>query len=395
MELNLTNLLRPETLDKFIGQKHIIGKNKPLYKLILKKDIPHLFFYGKPGTGKTTLAKIIAKMISSDFYYFNATSLKIEDLRKIFTRYKDSFIKPLIFIDEVHRLSKNQQEVLLPVMEEYQAIIIGASTENPFFSLTEGIRSRGFIYQFLPHNIDDLTELFTFALEILGDIIVDDDAKEYIIYSSNGDGRAMLNLLDFAQKVNKHISLDIVKELRIDSIGDGVSSAQTHYDLASALIKSIRGSDIDASLYYLARLIEAGQSVEYISRRLVISASEDIGNANPHALNLAVSTQTATSKIGWPESKIILSQCVVYLASSPKSNSSYKAINQALQDIKDGVILDIPEHIKDKATGYKNPHNFTNYQQQNYLTKDLKYYNSKNIGFEQTLNQWNKKIKGL
>ena len=364
-----------------------------MYKLIQKKDIPHLFFYGKPGTGKTTLAKIISQSISSDFYYFNATSIKVEDLRKVFFRYENTLMKPLIFIDEVHRLSKNQQEVLLPIMEDYKAIIIGASTENPFFTLTAGIRSRSFVYEFLPHSIDDLNEVLNKALDTQEIISLDKEAKEYLLNSSCGDARAMLNLLDFAYKVDVNITLKVLKNLRVNAIGDGVSSSQSHYDIASAMIKSIRGSDIDASLYYLARLIDGGESVEFISRRLVISASEDIGNANPNALNLAVSTQTSTSKIGFPEARIILSQCVVYLASSPKSNSSYKAINQALSDIKNGKILDIPSHINDNAQEYKNPHNFDGYVKQNYLNEDLKYYNTNYIAFEKTLNEWNKKIK--
>ena len=391
---NLTNLLKANTLDEFIGQKHIIGKDKALYKLITKKDIPHLFFYGSPGTGKTTLAKIIAKNSGNDFYYFNATTLKIEDLRAVFKRYKGALVKPLIFIDEVHRLNKTQQEVLLPVMEDYSCIIIGASTENPFFTLTSAIRSRSFLFEFKPHNIEDLELLLQKAKDILKDINLSDEAKEYLLYSSGGDGRAMLNLLDFAYKVDTNISIDLLKELRANSMGDGVSSKSSHYDIASAMIKSIRGSDIDASIYYLARLIDGGESVEFITRRLVISASEDIGNANPNALNIAVSTQQSANKIGFPEARILLAQCIVYLASSPKSSSSYKAINQALKDIQNGIILDIPNNIKDNPIDYKNPHNFGGYVEQTYLTKDLNYYNSTNIGFEKTLQEWNNKIKG-
>ena len=390
---SLANTLRPKALNEFIGQSHIIGKEKALYKLINKKEIPHLFFYGKPGTGKTTLSQIIAKQSGLDFYYFNATSLKIEQLRDVFKRYNGALIKPLIFIDEVHRLSKNQQEVLLPIMEDYSAIIIGASTENPFFTLTAGIRSRSFLYEFKSLTKEDLQKLTIKASDALN-ITLNKECKEYLINSSSGDGRALLNLLDFAFKTNEDITLEVLKELRDNSIGDGVSSKDTHYDLASAMIKSLRGSDVDAALYYLGRLIAGGETVEFITRRLVIFASEDIGNANPHALNLAVSTMTSTKTIGYPESRIILAQCVIYLASSPKSNSSYKAINETLSQIKNGKILEIPENIKDNAIGYKYPHNTGGWCEQNYLKEDLRLYHSNKIGFEKTLDEWIDKIKG-
>ncbi len=389
---DLSNQYRPKTLDEFLGQSHIIGKDKPLYKLIKQKDIPHLFFYGKPGTGKTTLAKIIAKEIGNDYYYFNATTIKVEDLRKVFDRYKDSFIKPLIFIDEVHRLSKNQQEVLLPIMENYSAIIIGASTENPFFTLTSAIRSRSFLYEFLPFSYDELVSILDIVIKDL-DIKMDKESKDYLIYSSSGDARAMLTLLNFSIKIDKEIKLETLKSLRANVIGDGVSSSSSHYDLASAMIKSLRGSDIDAALYYMARLIDGGESVDFITRRFVIFASEDVGNANPNALNLAVSTMIACNKIGYPESRIILSQCAIYLASSPKSNSSYKAINKALEEIKSGKILEIPKHLDSQHIGYLYPHDFGGYIEQEYLKEDLKLYNSLDIGFEKTLNEWLKKIK--
>ena len=392
MSTNLANLLRPLTLEEFIGQSHIISQNKALYKLIIKKEIPHLFFYGPPGTGKTTLAKIIAKNSGYDFYNMNATSLKIEQLRDIFKRYDNALLKPLIFIDEVHRLSKTQQEVLLPIMENYEAIVIGASTENPFFSLTNGIRSRSFIYEFKTLSYSELEILLNKAMKKL-DITVDKEAIDYLIVSSSGDGRALLNLLDFSSKIDNHITLNILKELRMNSMGDGVSSSQSHYDITSAMIKSLRGSDIDAALYYLARLIDGGESVDFISRRLVIFASEDIGNANPHALNLANSTMQSCNKIGFPESRIILGQCVVYLASCPKSNSAYNAINNALFYVGNKEVLDIPIHLKDAHIGYKYPHDFGGYVEQQYLTKDINFYESKKIGYEKTLDDWISKIK--
>ena len=390
---DLSNKLRPTNLETFVGQSHIIGKNQALYKLIKQKEIPHLFFYGKPGTGKTTLAKIIAKEINTDYYYFNATSIKVEDLRKVFDRYKNALIKPLVFIDEVHRLSKNQQEVLLPIMENYDAIIIGASTENPFFTLTNAIRSRSFLYEFKAFTKIDMQIILNKALLDLSDITLDEKAKEYLILSSSGDARAMLTLLNFSCKVSKNIDIDLLKQLRENVIGDGVSSSDTHYDLASAMIKSIRGSDVDAALYYLARLINGGESVDFITRRLVIFASEDIGNANPNAFNLAVSTMTACNKIGHPESRIMLGQCIIYLASSPKSNSAYKGINKALQAIKEGKVLEIPKHLDSQHIGYLYPHDFGGYVEQEYLKEDLKLYDSLNIGYEKTLNDWLKKIK--
>ncbi|MFY9081835.1 replication-associated recombination protein A [Aliarcobacter butzleri] len=390
--IDLSNKLRPTSLETFVGQSHIISKDKALYKLIKQKDIPHLFFYGKPGTGKTTLAKIIAKAIGTDYYYFNATSIKVEDLRKVFDKYKGSLIKPLIFIDEVHRLSKNQQEVLLPIMENYDAIIIGASTENPFFTLTNAIRSRSFLYEFKPFTKDEMNKILYIALKDI-DINISDEAKEYLIISSSGDARAMLTLLNFSYKVSKDININLLKELRENVIGDGVSSSDTHYDLASAMIKSLRGSNVDAALYYMARLINGGESVDFITRRLVIFASEDIGNANPNALNLAVNTMMACNKIGYPESRIMLSQCAIYLASSPKSNSAYKAINKALEQIKNGKILDIPKHLDSQHIGYLYPHDFGGYVEQEYLKEDLNLYQSSNIGFEKTLNDWIEKIK--
>ncbi|WP_151950429.1 replication-associated recombination protein A [Aliarcobacter butzleri] len=390
--IDLSNKLRPTNLETFVGQSHIISKDKALYKLIKQKDIPHLFFYGKPGTGKTTLAKIIAKEIGTDYYYFNATSIKVEDLRKVFDKYKGALIKPLIFIDEVHRLSKNQQEVLLPIMENYDAIIIGASTENPFFTLTNAIRSRSFSYEFKPFTKDEMNKILYIALKDI-DINISDEAKEYLIISSSGDARAMLTLLNFSYKVSKDINIDLLKELRENVIGDGVSSSDTHYDLASAMIKSLRGSNVDAALYYMARLINGGESVDFITRRFVIFASEDIGNANPNALNLAVNTMMACNKIGYPESRIMLSQCAIYLASSPKSNSAYKAINKALEQIKNGKILDIPKHLDSQHIGYLYPHDFGGYVEQEYLKEDLNFYQSSNIGFEKTLNDWVEKIK--
>jgi len=277
-------------------------------------------------------------------------------------------------------------------MENYDAIIIGASTENPFFTLTSAIRSRSFLFEFKALTKDELIQILELAQKEL-QIDLNDDSIDYLINTSSGDARAMLNLLDFAYKVDSRVSRETLKELRQNVLGDGVSSSNSHYDLASAMIKSLRGSDIDAALYYLARLIEGGESVEFIVRRLVIFASEDIGNANPNAINLAVSTMQAVSKIGYPESRIILGQCAIYLASSPKSNSSYLAINKALNEVKNGKILEIPTHINSQHHGYKYPHDFGGYVEQKYLSEEIDLYHSLNIGFEKTLNDWVEKIK--
>jgi putative ATPase len=236
-------------------------------------------------------------------------------------------------------------------------------------------------------------QILTMAQKELN-IALNDDCEAYLIDSSSGDARAMLNLLDFAYKCNPSIEVNTLKELRQNVMGDGVSSSDSHYNLASAMIKSLRGSDIDAALYYLARLINGGESVDFITRRLVIFASEDIGNANPNALNLAVSVMHACNKIGYPESKHMLAQGVIYLASSPKSNSAYKAINTALSYVKEGKILSIPKHIDSQHLGYKYPHDFGGYVEQQYLEEPLTLYESLDMGYEKTLNDWLKKIKG-
>jgi len=388
---NLTKALEPKNLDEFIGQTHLLDKNKPLYKLIEQKELPNIFLYGPPGIGKTTLAKLIAKELNCDIYFFNATTFKVEEIRKVLNQTKTSLFKPLIFIDEVHRLSKIQQEVLLPYLENNSIFFIGVTTENPAFVLTNAIKSRSFIYELKKLNIDEMNQIILKIKKFLN-INFLDEAKEFLISYANGDIRKLYNLVEFAYKIDKNLSLKTLKELA-SNISEGVASKQLHYDLISAMIKSIRGSDIDASLYYLARLIVAGERAEFIARRLLILASEDIGNANPNALNLATNTYLAVEKIGYPESRIILAQCVIYLASSPKSNSSYIAINKAINEIKNGKILEVPLHLKDNAIGYLYPHDFGGFVKQEYLKEDLKFYESKLIGFEKTLNEWTKKIK--
>ncbi len=382
---------RPKRLNEIVGQRHLLGEGVVLQKLIESDTLSHTFFYGPPGCGKTTLARIIASELKRPFYEMNATSLKIEDLRKIFKEYNNALQKPLIFIDEVHRLSKNQQEVLLPFMENHAALIIGASTENPYYSLTAAMRSRSHLFEL--HAIDT-KEMSTYLDNIISleTLNVTEDGKEYLVFSSGGDVRAMLNLLESAQAVSTQITMETLKQIRPHAMQAGSSESESHYELTSAMIKSIRGSDIDASVYYLARLVDGGEPAEFIARRLTILASEDIGNANPPALNLASSTLNIVKHIGYPEARISLSQLVIYLASSPKSNAAYMAINNALKVIKEGEIYPIPSHIKTHAKTYLYPHDYGGWVKQSYLFKPLHFYETKQIGFEKTLYQWHEKI---
>ena len=385
--MDFTYLLRPQSFDDMVGQEHLSAPDAPLRVLCEKNALGHSFFYGPAGVGKTSLARIIASEMEMPFYEMNATSLKIEDLRKIFKEYANALQKPLIFIDEVHRLSKNQQEVLLPVMENNTVLIIGASTENPFFSLTSAIRSRSMLFELRAISVDALQKLLLRA-EQKGDFRVEPDAKAYLLASSGGDGRAMLKLLEFATEVNTNVTLALLKSLRPNALQAGSSESGVHYDLVSALIKSIRGSDPDAAIYYLARLIEGGESAEFIARRLVILASEDVGNANPQALTLTTSTLTSVKQIGYPEARIILAQAVVYLSASPKSNSAYLAINKALKSVRDGLLLDIPKNITQQHEGYLYPHDFGGYVEQQYLTKGMRFLDLKPIGYEKKMKDW-------
>ncbi|EPM8372094.1 replication-associated recombination protein A [Campylobacter upsaliensis] len=389
MSLALT--FRPNNLDEILGQYELVEVFK---KFIAMQKLPHSLFFGVAGSGKTSFARAVAKEFGLDFYEFDGGNFKLEELRKILENYKNSLYKPLIFIDEIHRLSKTQQEMLLIPMENYRLILIGASTENPYFVLSQGIRSRSMLFHFKALGVKEL-ELLLKKVQKSLNFTLDDDAKDFLLKS--GDARSMLNLIEFVLILEqKHISLKNLKKLKNTTNSEGVSSKDTHYLLASALIKSLRGSDVDAALYYLARLIDGGESADFIARRLVIFASEDVGNADSKALILATSTLEAVKNIGYPEARIILAQCVIYLASAMKSNSSYKAINEALHFVRNNPPLPIPAYLNNNAPQSKDylyPHNFGGYVEQKYLSQALKFYYSKGIGEEKILLENLRKLK--
>jgi len=390
--MNLAQKYRPRQLKDILSQEHLLGTNGLFTQFLKSNYFPNALLFGPPGCGKTTLSRLIAKELDRDFYEFNATSIKVEELRKTIKSYQDKLTKPLLFIDEIHRLSKNQQEVLLPFMERGDCILIGASTQNPYYSLTAAFRSRSHLFELYPISESDLKRLVEEVAQKEG-LTLTNEALEFIVSSSSGDARGALNLLESASFVDKGIQLETLKQIRPHALQGGSNEGDSHYELTSAMIKSIRGSDIDAGIYYLARLIEGGEPPEFIARRLAILAAEDIGNANPNALNLASSTLNIVLHIGYPEARIPLAQLVIYLASSPKSNSAYSAINSAQKAIKEGLVFNVPNHIKTHAKDYLYPHNFGGYIAQEYLNADVTFYKSSKIGFEKTLDEWLAKIK--
>lgn len=418
-EAPLANRLRPKSLEDFIGQEHIVGKDTLLYRAIKADKISSLILYGPSGTGKTTLAKIISNTTKGIFLQINATTSGVKDIKELVDKAKSNIAlsakKTILFVDEIHRFNKSQQDTLLPYVEDGTIILIGATTENPYFEVNRALISRSIIFKLEPLSIDNIKKIIKKAIEDeengLGhfNIKIDEDALDFISSICNGDARVALNAIELAGLTTKkssdniiHINMQIAEQciqkraINYDKNGDN------HYDTISAFIKSIRGSDPNAAVYYLAKMLYAGEDPKFIARRIIICASEDVGNADPRALQVAVSAFQATEMIGMPECRIILSQAVCYVASAPKSNSSYMAINKAMSDVENIKIKQIPPYLKDthyngatnlgNGIGYKYAHNYEkNYVKQQYLPDEIKnniYYKPSNNGYEKNIKKW-------
>ena len=419
----LAQRMRPETLEQFTGQEHILKRGKPLHTIIKADKLFSLIFYGPPGTGKTSLARIIAAVSKADFIQLNAVAAGVKDVRMVIEQAAENWslhnTRTILFIDEIHRFNKAQQDVLLAAIEQGTIIFIGATTENPFFYLTGPLLSRNRLFVFEPLQSPDIAGLLKRALSDpergLGQLKVkiDSEALNYLADKANGDARAALNALETAVisseehagkiKVTVEAAAEAMQKrlLAYDRQGD------SHYDMASALIKSIRGSDPDAALYWMARMIKGGEDPLFIARRLVISAAEDIGNADPQALPLAVAAAQAVQLIGLPEGKIPLAQAATYLAGAPKSNAAYLAINEALQFVEEEQNRPVPRHLKDSSyrgaerlghgKGYRYPHDYPgHYVSQDYLPAAVagkKFYRPTEQGGEKNIRYYLEKIQ--
>lgn len=376
LQTPLAERMRPKTLTDYVGQKHITGKDAPLYKLIKNKQNQSIIFWGPPGVGKTTLAQIIASEADLPFYSLSAIESGIKEVRSVIEIAKKQG-QILLFIDEIHRFNKAQQDSLLGAIEKGYIVLIGATTENPSFEVINALLSRCQIYVLEQFSKAELMLLVQQAIakdEILQQKKITVEEWDNLLQYSGGDGRKILNLLELifntTSKKDIVITNDLVKKIVIQNISQYDKNGELHYDIISAFIKSIRGSDPNAAVYYLARMIAGGEDPKFIARRMVILASEDIGNANPNALLLATTTFQAVQLIGWPESRIILSQCATYLASSPKSNAAYEAINTAQSVVKKTGDLPVPLEIRNAPTGlmkdldygknYKYAHSYEN-----------------------------------
>ncbi len=417
-EAPLANRLRPNTLDEFIGQEHIVGKDTLLYRAIKADKLSSLILYGPSGTGKTTLAKIIANTTKSIFIQINGVTSGTKDIKEIVEKAKITLLngkKTILFIDEIHRFNKSQQDMLLPHVEDGTIILIGATTENPYFEVNRALISRSIIFKLEPLSTNNIKQIITRAINNkengLGyfNIKIDENALDFIANICNGDARVALNAIELASLTTKksddgiiYINLKIAEQCIQKRAINYDKSGDNHYDTISAFIKSMRGSDPNAAVYYLAKMLYAGEDPKFIARRIIICASEDVGNADPRALQVAVSAFQAVEMIGMPECRIILSQAVCYVATAPKSNSSYLAIDKAMEDVQNIKIKQIPPYLKDahysgaselgNGIGYKYAHNYEkNYVKQQYLPDELKdnvYYNPSDNGYEKNIKKW-------
>ena len=423
-EAPLASRLRPRTLDEIVGQKHILGKDKLLYRAIRADKLSSLIFYGPPGTGKTTIARVIANTTKADFTQLNATVAGKKDMEAVVNRAKDNLgmygRKTILFVDEIHRFNKGQQDYLLPFVEDGTVILIGATTENPYFEVNGALLSRSVIFELKALEKSDILELIHRALTDkergMGayQAEITDEAADFLADIAGGDARSALNAIELGVLTTEpsgdgriHLTLEVMSEciqkrtVRYDKTGDN------HYDTISAFIKSMRGSDPDAAVYYLAKMIYAGEDERFIARRIMICASEDVGNADPMALTVAVSAAQAVERIGFPEAQIILAQAASYVACAPKSNSAVNAIFAAMESVKTKR-TSVPPHLQDAhypgegklghGTGYKYAHDYPNhYVEQQYLPDEVlgeKFYELSDNGYEKQIKEHFKKIKG-
>lgn len=423
-ESPLAARLRPTKLDEVVGQRHIIGKDKLLYRAIKADKISSVIFYGPPGTGKTTLAKVIANTTSAEFTQINATAAGKKDMEEVVHKAKDMQgmygKKTILFIDEIHRFNKGQQDYLLPFVEDGTVILIGATTENPYFEVNGALISRSIIFELKPLEAEDIKRLLMRAVydkeKGMGayDAVIEEDALEFLADISGGDARHALNAVELGILTTErsedgkiHITLEVASEciqkkaVRYDKAGD------SHYDTISAFIKSMRGSDPDAAVYYLARMLYAGESVTFIARRIMICAAEDVGNADPMALVVAVNASLAVERVGMPEAQIILSQAASYVACAPKSNAAVEAIDETIEVVKTTGSLPIPPHLQDshykgaaklgRGIGYRYAHDYPNhYVKQQYLPYELtgrEFYRPSESGYEQKIREHMMRIK--
>ena len=413
LNIPLAERVRPTSLDLFFGQEHLLGKGKPIRLMIETDALSSFILWGPPGTGKTTIAKLIALSTKSDFFQINAVSSGVKEIREIITaatKNRQFHKKTILFIDEIHRFNKAQQDALLSAVESGLLTLIGATTENPSFEVISALRSRMRIFTLKELEKEDLEKIIDSALnkdETLSSYSINISDKDFLLYLSGGDARTMLNILEAAvlqekgkDKIDltKEVFENVVQQKNILYDKDG----EEHFNLISAFIKSMRGSDPDAALYWMARMLAGGEDPLFIARRMIVLASEDIGNASPNALLLAEACFSAVSKIGMPEARIILAQCVTYLASSVKSNASYLAIEKALQDVEQKPFYKVPLHLRNAPTAlmkklgygkeYKYAHEFKNhFVEENYFPEEMKgtqYYFPKEIGQEKKIFEW-------